>query len=389
LIEIECAGITFFRKDSNKCYLFKKGYQTVSNSIGWVSYLKVEKKFNLLMLLPYKYVHENINNETDCWKECEKDNDCIGISFHNKWPECYLSKNSKILVYKRGWVSIFKAGKLENGPILITNSSVDGFAFIRSKENNPTFDLRINQSISQQVFNIRLTNPYKEKKNINYTEFECWGFCMLDPTCSAISFQNAINSASCFMFNGNFNVIIDDNWISYFKVNKFNKTDVSLMIPQRRPNVKLDHPYKYVEGSKSEQDCWFECISRDECLAINYKSEKECLLFKNDYVAVEKNNSVSIFKGKYFHRKFESDSLGATGDFPGNFPGIAFSNEYMSTKYDLLPDECWRYCQRDPRCLGNMIFNKRCYLYDSQIRFNKNKNNDTFSLLLKSIYVKK
>jgi hypothetical protein len=98
------------------------------------------------------------------------------------------------------------------------------------------------------------------------------------------------------MFNKNFNVIIDDNWISYFKINKFNKTDVSLMIPQRRLKVKLDHPYKYVEESKNEKDCWFEFISRGECLAINYKSEKECLLFKNVNVAVEKNNSVSIFK---------------------------------------------------------------------------------------------
>ncbi len=138
------------------------------------------------------------------------------------------------------------------------------------------------------------------------------------------------------MFNRNFNVIIDDNWISYFKINKFNKSDVSLMIPQRRSKVKLDHPYKYVEGSKNEQDCWFEFISRGECLAINYKSEKECLLFKNVNVAVEKNNSVSIFKVKYFHRNFQLDSLGATGEFSGEFSGITFSNEYISIKYDLL-----------------------------------------------------
>jgi hypothetical protein len=52
----------------------------------------------------------------------------------------------------------------------------------------------INQSIRQQVFNSRLINPYEEKSDKIYNEYETWDFCKLDPTCSAIYFQNTINS---------------------------------------------------------------------------------------------------------------------------------------------------------------------------------------------------
>jgi hypothetical protein len=46
---------------------------------------------------------------------------------------------------------------------------------------------------------------------------------------------------------------------------------------------------------------------------------------------------ITVGIGNVLHTSnFQLDSLGATGEFSGEFSGITFSNEYISIKYDLL-----------------------------------------------------
>ena len=111
LKKIECTAITFFRKDSNDCYLFKDGYRVVQNSTGWISYLKGEKKFNLKAGNFYKDVE--VYNEKGCWEACVKDLACHSITFHQgSLSTCFLNNNIQQLVFTIGWVSIFKAKKV-------------------------------------------------------------------------------------------------------------------------------------------------------------------------------------------------------------------------------------------------------------------------------------
>lgn len=108
LKEKPCAAITF-NSTKSECFLFKKGQFNFTLDEDYVSAFFIQSavefspknsKFSLHQNARIYDYYKTLASETEysCWSECEKESDCLAISFGRQTKNCYLINRNEYSV---------------------------------------------------------------------------------------------------------------------------------------------------------------------------------------------------------------------------------------------------------------------------------------------------
>lgn len=248
----------------------------------------------------------NVTDQNACWIECLKEMTCESISYNLNEYDCFL--------FKKG-IQYF----VENN---------DKFVSVSTEE----IDLLTNIDLKRYK-STKLINHFKSISIVK--EELCWKECSKTEQCVAISYK----SNWCYLYK-DYRVVRQNGWITIAFENE--QLDSKYSLYYSRTQI---HGQFLILNSTSENICWNECCSTNDCVAVSFSGDSnQCeLITKSDYRRVERQIGwVSISLEDFELDKEYSNRYEKTLIDSDDFRSINAESEY----------ECWTECVSSNECFA-------------------------------------
>ena len=251
-----------------------------------------------------------------CWDKCKNESECVAISFCKDCKgACFMYKSGEYGVTRNDkYVSIAKEGKnLKNQPLVTLH------------------------------YNIRLTNPLQEPFYNISTGDQCWGKCLNESGCVAVSFCEYCNGECSLFKNGNSSVIQNSDYITLAYESEIFASKPTYEYPGKK---FWNDPFKGPFYNLTKDQCWTNCLNVKRCTGISFCSSRnnECYLYDNGVYGVLSNANYTTITTTFERKSFKE----LASVRPGEYIQIRHDPSYSFSSVK----NCWINCSSDKECVA-------------------------------------